>query len=418
MMKFSMPTNWDDRIVELARLYPVYTVYASLDRDPFGGGQPAQNLPRVSRDRLARHVADLRAIDVPFTYLLNAPCIGNRDYTQKGRRQIIDFVRFLVDIGVEYVTVTIPHMVDLIRKYAPSLSIRISTFAVVDSVQKARYYEEIGASDITLDVNINRDFRLLRAIRRAVRLDLSVIVNDFCLLRCPMMSAHSSIIGHASQTDTDGDYVDTYTMFCKPRMLERPVEMIRSPWIRPEDLERYEAIGIHHFKLAGRSKGTEYIERAIGAYSKRRYDGNLLDLLESVKTKIDDEQWALLDSLLNHVPRLTRAAFSTAAALLGLLDRSDRVNQFSFLSKLPAATSRCLLSAFHELARANGAAHIDNRALDGFLDRFEKEPCLDCEMCDYCDKWTERAVRTNPELTARAVARAAETLEAWRNGGR
>ena len=51
-------------------------------------------------------------------------------------------------------------------------------------------------------------------------------------------------------------------------------------WIRPEDLVHYEALGYDSFKLAGRNLPTEVLITRLKAYAGRRYDGNLLDLVQ------------------------------------------------------------------------------------------------------------------------------------------
>jgi hypothetical protein len=47
--------------------------------------------------------------------------------------------------------------------------------------------------------------------------------------------------------------------------------------------------------------------------------------------------------------------------------------------------------------------HIDNRALDGFIDRFRTIGCqeLDCDACRYCHEWADRAVTIDPEWKAK-----------------
>jgi len=49
---------------------------------------------------------------------------------------------------------------------------------------------------------------------------------------------------------------------------------------------------------------------------------------------------------------------------------------------------------------------IDNRALDGFIDRFKKQGCqdLDCETCRYCHVWADKAVHIDPDWAARMGA--------------
>ncbi len=83
----------------------------------------------------------------------------------------------------------------------------------------------------------------------------------------------------------------------------------------------------------------------------------------------------------------------------------------------------------YRLARMRGfltpigtPVYIDNRQLDGFIDRFLQESCrdCDCETCRYCHRWAERVVRIDPEWRAECLAlyerlfREMETGTLWR----
>ncbi len=48
---------------------------------------------------------------------------------------------------------------------------------------------------------------------------------------------------------------------------------------------------------------------------------------------------------------------------------------------------------------------IDNRALDGFMERFLAKGCkdLDCETCRYCYRWAEQAVKIDPAYKERCL---------------
>ena len=48
--------------------------------------------------------------------------------------------------------------------------------------------------------------------------------------------------------------------------------------------------------------------------------------------------------------------------------------------------------------RGPNPVQIDNRALDGFIDRFRTQGCqdVDCEECRYCHEWADRVVKIDP----------------------
>ena len=61
---------------------------------------------------------------------------------------------------------------------------------------------------------------------------------------------------------------------------------------------------------------------------------------------------------------------------------------------------------------------IDNRALDGFMERFRSTSCIgvDCENCRWCHEFAARAVKIDDSNRAEALA-AYEELFASLNGG-
>jgi len=46
---------------------------------------------------------------------------------------------------------------------------------------------------------------------------------------------------------------------------------------------------------------------------------------------------------------------------------------------------------------------INNRDLDGFIERFKTEGCqhTDCQSCGYCQEWSDRIVKVDPEWKSR-----------------
>ncbi|MFH0832615.1 MAG: hypothetical protein V1900_02775, partial [Candidatus Aenigmatarchaeota archaeon] len=150
----------------------------------------------------------------------------------------------------------------------------------------AKYFEDIGVERITLPPNFNRMLAALEKLRRNVDCELETIVNLGCLWECPINYYHASLGGHFSQDDMRMDYVDYPRLKCSMKRLE-PTELIKSGWIRPEDVHIFEKAGIEWFKIAGREKSTEWLLRCAKAYSTGCYDGNLIDLLENTFIETD-----------------------------------------------------------------------------------------------------------------------------------
>lgn len=389
-MRFSVASNYDTALVERLAEFPVEEVYGKLPADCLGGGRASYMLGRLTRRQLADHVAHVRRRGMRFNYLLNAACWDNRETTRKGQRELRRLLDWLVSIGVEAVTVSIPSILALIKSSYPNLKARVSVFACVDSVQKARYWEEEGADCICLDsLLVNRELKTLESIRKRVSCDLQLLVNNSCLQNCSLSNAHMTHLAHASQKGhaSGGFLVDWCHLKCTAMKLEDPIHYIRSDWIRPEDLPVYEEMGFENFKIVERNAPTDVLISRVRAYAERRYEGNLLDLVQPY-------------------------AYRSKAGDKKMRRRSLRWRAKYFLRPGKLAPSRML--QLMRLAEARGflpdggekpPVYVDNRALDGFIDRFKGAGCreIDCETCGHCRRYAERAVRIDPPFRERCL---------------
>ena len=68
--------------------------------------------------------------------------------------------------------------------------------------------------------------------------------------------------------------------YCQQIQNNKNEEYIKSPWVRPEDIKYYEEIGIEHFKITERGFPTDELVKRVKAYTDRKYNGNLIDLIQ------------------------------------------------------------------------------------------------------------------------------------------
>lgn len=84
--------------------------------------------------------------------------------------------------------------------------------------------------------------------------------------------------------------IDFYLLTCITRFFTNPYEIIRSSFIRPEDLIHFENIDMDKFKPGERGINKDNLSRIVTAYTNRSYDGNLIDLVPTMsKYKIVSE---------------------------------------------------------------------------------------------------------------------------------
>jgi collagenase-like PrtC family protease len=402
-MRLSVATNFDPELVEQCRDYPVTELFGKLQTDAVGGGRAPYQLGKISRRQLSDHVRHVRDSGFAFNYLLNASCMGNREITRKGQKEINKLLDWINDIGVTAVTVASPFMLQMIKARHPHLKVRISVFGGVDRVRKAQMWEELGADCIVLDsILVNRELETLREIRKAVKCDLELMANNNCLTGCAMSPMHMNTLAHAGQAwhENKGFFIDWCFLKCTEMKLRNPVNYIRSEWIRPEDLPLYEEMGYDLFKLAERDIPTEMMMLRVKAYSERHYDGNLLDLIQAYGFKGVKENHSYYKHGLGW--------------LLRFILRPSLANPLRMLPLKRLAELRGMTRPIE----GKPPVYIDNRALDGFMERFKTTSCVevDCEECRWCHEFAAKAI-TIDETSRAAALQTYEELFASLNGG-
>ena len=370
-MKLRVGTNWDFSLLDALQGTSVDTLFGKLPFDVVGGARPGFVLPQVNREYVQRYIHACHEKGMEFSYLLNAPCLGNLQYSRKGYGQIIDLLEWVDHSGANSVVIGIPYLIDLVRKRFPRLKIKVSTTARVNTVRKTLQFEDMGVEEIIIDEHINREFKTLEAIRKTVKCNLEILVNNICLWQCPYNYEHVNHDGHASREGEEEDncYLQYPGYLCLYRKLMEPVELLKSPWIRPEDVHHYEDMGYKHFKITERFKRTPLLVEHVKAYENRRYDGNLLDLFT--------------------LPR--KEAFTPLHLEYFIKPEHVNIMKVSELEKVFDLEVRQLIQ-------------MDNRKLDGFIEHFKKMDCnqTSCSQCLYCEKVFEKVAVVDREGVEKA----------------
>jgi collagenase-like PrtC family protease len=365
-MKLAVATNWDEVWLDECLANPlVEEVFGVMQKTPVGSGRPYFIIAQPTEEDVTCAVERVHAAGRRFNYLLNGPCMNNMEFHKATHKELIRHIDWLGDIGVDSVTVSIPYLVDIVKHRLPSMEVRISVIANVNSPQRAKFFENLGADSLTLDYNINRDFQLLAKIRRAVDCQLVLIANDPCLYQCPFRQYHYNLLAHSTQpfNPLEGFYVDYCIVRCTMEKYSNPVEIIRSRWIRPEDAALYEEVGIDTFKLSGRRMSTRWLSNVTAAYSGGSYRGNLFDLLNCVTPGID--------------PDVQSPQYQRFLQQSEFLEREKLVRLGQMFPVKP---------------------YIDNEALDGFIDFFMHKNCVaDCDECDYCREVAQKTIQLDRE---------------------
>jgi collagenase-like PrtC family protease len=384
-MQLRVSTNWDPDLPGLLKGFPVSHIYGKLADDVIGGVRPSFLLPRVTREEVERYVRITHEAGIRFNYLINTTCLANIHYTREGYHAIRELLDWLSETGVDTLTIGFPYLVRLVKEKYPHFEVKVSSVARINTVTRARQYEDLGVDELILDEMLNRDFETLRAIKEAVSCPVELITNPCCIWECAQQLEHVSHDGHASQTQSHHSYC--YLQFpyvvCTGQKLLDPVNIMKARWIRPEDLTAYEAIGITRFKVVERFKTSEALCLAVKAYSSRGYDGNLVDLLT--------------------LPN--RGSF--------LPPNREYFNKPQFVDMEQVAMVGKLMDVSF-----SDVVNIPNKALDGFLDTFRRVDCrrTPCDECGHCRRTFERVATYDRERARRSAADLAAFAESILDG--
>ena len=394
-VSFSLAANYDLELIAALAKYPVDEVYGKLPADGVSGGRPRYQSTPLREAGLRRYIDLLHQHGIAFNYLLNGACFGNHEWTRPWQKRVTALLEKLGDWGVRRVTVSTPFLLELVKHRFPEFKVRIGIYAQVDTPRRARFWEELGADVITLEsFSINRDFPRLAAIRQAVRCDLQLIANHVCLPNCPMQAYHQNGFAHASD-DTGTLFIDYCLLRCSRLRLADPSQFIKASWIRPEDLAVYEAMGYTTFKLLERGIPSAELLKRVKAYSERRFDGNLAELLLSYgfREPVRKESfWAL-----RHFWKPRQA---NPVRLKPLLDLARLQGMLSPLSECPVK--------------------VDSRRIPAdFLDGFRNRDCAatDCRTCGYCERIAAQAVSISPGYRGEILGKYAAMDDALVRGG-
>lgn len=288
MIKICVPSRFEPALLDeleplQAQTGRIHEIYGSLPRTRLGGGRSTARLRQqgaeVGFQDVRAFTERAHAAGIRVNYLMNGSCLDLTEYTREGHDAIVQYVEEIVAAGVDMVTIAVPYLVEIVTRRFPEMPVSVSAFAGIGSPHGLRLIERHGVQRVQVAEECNRDLPLLGELSSIASCDLSLIVNNGCLRYCPYRFYHNNLCSQSSQSGMP-PFIDYPLLKCQQDRIASPVEIMRSPWIRPEDLPYYEErFGIELFKIAGRQLPLARIVTMARAYAQLSYEGNFLDLL-------------------------------------------------------------------------------------------------------------------------------------------
>ncbi len=352
---YEVPYNWDRDLPRLLgeineredTRYPVVSVYAADRRSVTGSGRPGSALAARTRP-YREYVEDFHEYGIRMKYVLNAPFHGGRDLTPQMQTAVLDVVAELVSAGIDSVTVAAPLLAMVIHKEFPELALSTSVNNHLDSTERVRQlFAYVPYRTIMLDNRHSRNFPLIRVLRGEFpEQELTVLANESCLPDCVLQLHHQDLLANMSRCDGLIDAtVDWCHCLCAREKLKDPIQVLKAPWVRPDDAHWLFEAGATTVKLAGRTMNADWILRLAAAYTACRCD--------------EDDVWPFVEK--------------------------SGLRSSDWEHVLQRELSPCRFV-------------VKNRRLDGFIEPFVQgaSPCIreygGCRNCGHCARWAAKAV--------------------------
>jgi collagenase-like PrtC family protease len=246
-------------------------------------GHALDESPEEIQQVLEEELQTLRRMGVKLDLLFNANCYGERAVSVSLEKEVLASVDHLGALGCcpEVVTTTSLMIARTIKRHFPAIEVRASVNMRIGTTQAMGYVADLFDS-FYLQRDLQRNIDCVKKIRAWCDRHgkkLCLLANSGCLRFCPGQTFHDNLIAHCAHAEQRVNLPDWNPHVCW-NLYGNPdhfVEILRSTWIRPEDIGRYDGI-IDTVKLATRQHA--HPRMVVGAYASGRFDGNLLDLLE------------------------------------------------------------------------------------------------------------------------------------------
>lgn len=291
-MKYSIATNWDDKLItyfkRLNFLYEdkVIELFGSL---PLACAVPA---PEISKPKIEEKIKLIKKAGFRFNYLINFSVFPDLN-SKKGQRKTMEYIYWIETQKVDIVTVADKNLLSLICKYFPELKINISIVLGIKTIKEVNLLRKRypNIERITLHQTINRNkHKLIQHIANAHQekglkpVKVELLANEICLYNCPLMKKHYAYSSRTSQFNKEFKPIkgpDKFEISCSKIRAKNPLQFLNACWIRPEDVEIYENLGVDILKIAGKTDSTDYLFNTTKSYMERSRKGNVMNLFSS-----------------------------------------------------------------------------------------------------------------------------------------
>ena len=292
---FTAPCLWDEqKEQEILDIVPqkgrkLTELYGTVPNEVIVTGRYNKVLDEMSKEKaldFKKNFVEKKGLK--FAYLLNAP-IDVRNVQEKKMEEYLDLIINL--FMADSLTISSKSLLKKVRELYPEVAINISTIAGIKDVKDFEEYVRFEPKRMVLHHDCVKDIVSLKDIQAECEKNdiiLELMVNESCLNHCPLRKAHYDCLA---------DNVDDrkFHRSCNTEKITNPYQFLYANHIRPEDIDLYSDMGIHYFKITGRSKPIQWHYEVMKAYLEGKYEGNLIRLL-GIDPSLEAEKMIYLDN--------------------------------------------------------------------------------------------------------------------------
>lgn len=270
-------------------VYEVYFAWPGMSsgREPVGRNE--NGVAWGAQARIETDLLGLKQNGTALNLLMNASCFGDHAISLHLEREIRSLLDYLEERigGIDSVTTLSPFVARVVKKDRPEIAVRASVNMNVSGIESMKLLADVF-DGFYLPRERQRNLEYVSHASKWCRENgkhLCMLVNSGCLYACPSHIFHINLVAHHAaicdmKVPDDWNWRLCWTHYEQTR---DPLSFLRSTWIRPEDLGRYEKL-IDVVKIASRQH--YFPGWLLQAYSSRRWNGNMADLTEPGFSKL------------------------------------------------------------------------------------------------------------------------------------
>jgi len=345
-MLFNVPVLPDADLVQYLNDHAesLYSCYFSLHAPHIHDGR----LQRQFLDT-ARWVDLLGHLNIARKYLLmNSRAHAHSAYFETDAlKRVVSSLASMIDAGaVQGIVFNDAYYLQAISDAGPDVAAQLQAVPsinhMLDSFDRIASLMEFIASTrfalpgtVILDRSLNRRMDALAEVSTRCReqypgIKIELLANEGCLSHCPFKLTHDCHISLVNMGQVLDTHVVNRQLGCLRTLQRNPAQLFKSPFIRPEDIGAYEPF-VDVLKICGRTLGAPFLMRAMDAYLKGSFSGNLIELLDAMEPVT---QWlhvaneSLPNDFLRQLSRCSRDCRScrTCEDLLRTCARPKQIN--------------------------------------------------------------------------------------------